>query len=67
MFKDNTKTPFKVINAKIVNALTAVKTPTGHSTGLTERMLNITSPSTLRKQSSTEHKIVSIDLKPTRK
>lgn len=66
MFKDNSKTPFKVINAKIINALTAVKTPTGHSTGLTERMLNITSPSTLRKQSS-EHKIVSIDLKPSRK
>lgn len=35
MFKDNTKTPFKVINAKIVNALTVVKTPTAQTSGLT--------------------------------
>lgn len=53
MIKENSKSSLKICNVKIVNPLTNMKTPIGRSAALTERMMNIASPCTSRKQLST--------------
>ena len=67
MIKENSKSSLKICNVKIVTPLTNMKTPIAKSAALTERMMNIASPSTSRKQLSTQRKVISIDLKYEKK
>lgn len=53
MIKENSKSSLKICNVKIVTPLANMKTPIAKSAALTERMMNIASPSTSRKQLST--------------
>ena len=64
MQKDQAKAAPKIINAKLSNPFTLIKTPVHQSSGLSERIMNITTGK--GKQSPVQRRIVSIDLKQER-
>lgn len=67
MNKNNSKEGLKIVNAKLSNPFSTIRTPVHNNSGLFERVMNIASPSTTKKQLCTERKVVSIDLKQERK